>query len=92
MLMIKRLQEAMESTRCKGNTTFLLESSLGTDTQVIMNSQYTADMFYRDGYKNSRCLRNFDRTKAFALDNSVVMEAIQEALEYIEILESKGAK
>jgi hypothetical protein len=88
MLMIEKLKEAMEATRCKGNTTFLLESSLGTDTQVIMDSQCTADLFSRDGYKNAKCLRNFNKSKAFALDNSVVMVAVEEALEYIERLEA----
>ena len=83
MLIIEKLQEAMDATRCKGNTTFLLESSLGTDTQVVFESAFTADLFVKEGYTNARHLGNYDKTKAFALDNSVVYVAIREALELI---------
>jgi hypothetical protein len=80
MLKIEKLQEALEATRGKGNTAHLLKSVQGTDVDLLVDTECTRDIL---GHANVVSLKSYSHDRAFVLDNNVVHDAINEALELI---------
>jgi hypothetical protein len=80
MLKIEKLQEALEATRGRGNTTHLLKSVQGTNVDLLVDTECTREIL---GHTNVVSFKSYSPDRAFVLDNNVIQDAINEALELI---------
>jgi hypothetical protein len=85
-LKISKIKKAIEDTRGNGNTMFLTHAVQFSVADMVVMSETEKRFYNKHGFQNLVRLDEIATDRPFVLDNGVVFEAINEALELIERL------